>query len=183
MNPTNTYPAPPYRLEDILLLGDPRLYQKAEPVHADELAGLKPVVQGLADLVSQFRARYGRGRAIAAPQIGVMKQLVVLHIDQPLPLYNPRWTPLGPQRIRLWDDCMSFPSLLVELERYRKIHLTYRDENWKEQTWDLEDDMAELLQHECDHLEGILATMRALDKQAFRMIRDRPNPQFARKKT
>jgi peptide deformylase len=56
-------------LDDILLLGDPRLYEVCAPVTREELPELMPVVEDLAGLVLQFRAKYGAGRAIAAPQI------------------------------------------------------------------------------------------------------------------
>ena len=59
------------------------------------------------------------------------------------------------------DDCMSFPHLLVRLRRYRRCVVRYRDLQWIERERALEGDLAELLQHECDHLDGVLATMRA----------------------
>ena len=67
----------------------------------------------------------------------------------------------------LLDDCMSFPGLMVRVERYRHAVITYLDENLKPQSMELAGDYAELLQHEYDHLDGILATMRAVDNQSF----------------
>ena len=63
---------------------------------------------------------------------------------------------------------MSFPELLVKVRRHYSLRMHFRDKNWEEQVWDLEGDMAELLQHEYDHLDGILATMRAIDEKSFR---------------
>jgi len=67
----------------------------------------------------------------------------------------------------VWDDCMCFPDLLVRVERHRSCRITYRDREWKEHAMVLEGDLSELLQHECDHLDGILAVSQAVDKFAF----------------
>lgn len=157
-----------YQLDDIILLGDPRLYEVCAPVQQEELPELQAVVDGLADLILQFRAKYGAGRAIAAPQVGVMKRLVVMNIDQPIAFYNPVLFEQSEEQLEMWDDCMSFPNLLVRLRRHRSCKMRFRDQAWKEQVWDLEDDLSELMQHEIDHLDGILATARALDERSFR---------------
>ena len=156
------------KLDLILPLGDPRLYQKCEPVQREELDSLKPVIQDLHDIIFEFRAKYNAGRAIAAPQIGCMKRLIYMHIDKPVVFINPVLSNLSEDLFELWDDCMCFPNLLVRLKRHRSLTITYRDENWNEQSWDMKDDLSELLQHEYDHLEGILATQRAIDNQSFK---------------
>jgi peptide deformylase len=116
----------------------------------------------------EFREKYKAGRAIAAPQIGVMKRLIYMNIDKPVVIINPVLSELSDEMFELWDDCMCFPNLLVRLKRHKAITLTFRDELWKEHTWNLENDLSELVQHEYDHLEGILATQRALDEKAFK---------------
>lgn len=156
------------KLDMVLPLGDPRLYQKCEPVLPGEVAALKPVTTDLLDIILEFRARYKAGRAIAAPQIGVMKRIICMNIDRPVVIFNPVLSDLSEEMMELWDDCMCFPNLLVRLKRHRRITMTFRDENWKEQRWELSDDLSELLQHEYDHLEGILATQRAIDDRSFR---------------
>lgn len=60
-----------------------------------------------------------------------------------------------------------FPELMVRLRRHRRCRMTFRAANWQEHTWDLTDDMSELMQHEYDHLEGVLAIQRAEGPQAF----------------
>lgn len=155
-------------LDQILLLGDPRLYETCEPVRPEEVTDLQSTVDKMAACILAFRARYGAGRAIAAPQIGVMKRLVVMNIDQPIAFYNPELFDMSDDRMELWDDCMSFPNLLVRLKRHRRCKMRFRDAAWQEQVWELEGDLSELLQHEIDHLDGILATMRAENEQAFR---------------
>ncbi len=154
---------------DILLLGDPRLYEIAEEVKKEELESLKPVFTDMFDCIKAIRRDYGFGRAIAAPQIGVRKRLICILTDRPYVIINPALEFLGDDTMELMDDCMSFPDLLVRVRRYRHCILRYRDENWMEQTKRMDDDMAELIQHEYDHLDGILATMRAIDNKSFVM--------------
>jgi peptide deformylase len=155
-------------LKDILLLGDPRLYEVCEPVKEEELEEMKPIVDGMAGVVLEFRAKYGLGRAVAAPQLGVMKRLIVMNIDRPIAIFNPEIIEKSDEMMELWDDCMSFPNLLVRLRRHRRIKMKFRDLEWKEHVWELEDGLSELMQHECDHLDGILATMRAVDDKGFK---------------
>ena len=64
---------------------------------------------------------------------------------------------------------MSFPGLRVRVRRYRHCILRYRDQDWQERELRMDDQMAELIQHEYDHLDGILATMRAVDSKSFVM--------------
>ncbi len=155
-------------INDILLLGDPRLYQIAEPVRKEEIPEITPVFLKMAGVVRQFREHYGAGRAIAAPQLGVLKRMIVMNIDRPVAIFNPVLSDYSDEMIELWDDCMSFPNLLVKVQRHKRCTLHFRDLDWKEQVWHLEDDLSELLQHEYDHLNGILATMRAIDDQSFK---------------
>lgn len=69
--------------------------------------------------------------------------------------------------IVLWDDCMSFPELLVKVKRHKTCKMKYLDLNREEKLMELKDDNAELFQHEVDHLDSILATQRAIDDKAF----------------
>lgn len=154
---------------EILLLGDPRLYQVCEAVAQEELEQLRPIFEDLFDCIRGIRRDYGFGRAIAAPQIGVCKRVICILTDKPYVILNPTLEFLGEEQIELLDDCMSFPKLLVRVRRYRHCILRYRDENWQEQELRMDDDMAELIQHEYDHLDGILATMRAIDSRSFVM--------------
>jgi peptide deformylase len=76
-------------IKDILLIGDPRLYEISEPVRQEELPEIAPIVAQLGAVIKEFRATYGAGRAIAAPQLGIMKRLIVLNIDKPVAIINP----------------------------------------------------------------------------------------------
>ena len=152
---------------EILLLGNPALYEISEEVKEEELELLRPVFEDMFDCIRGIRRDYGFGRAIAAPQIGIKKRLICMLTDQPRVIINPTLEPVGDELMELWDDCMSFPKLLVRVRRCRRCILRYRDENWQPQELLMEDGMSELIQHEYDHLNGILATMRAVDNRSI----------------
>jgi len=154
-------------VKEILLLGNPKLYGISQPVKQSELAELKEVANDLHDTLIDFRERYGAGRAIAAPQIGVMKRLLYMFIDKPVIFINPELRDLSPEMMTVWDDCMCFPELLVKVERHKTCTIVYRDMDWNQQEMFLEGDLSELLQHEYDHLDGILAVSRAMDEHSF----------------
>ena len=155
-------------IKDILLLGSPELYNKSVPVQKEEINALLPKIDLMFETIIDFRKRYYYGRAIAAPQIGLNKRIICLNIDKPIALINPELSNLSDELFEVWDDCMSFPNLLVKVKRHKKITLSFYDLNWNKQIWHLENDMAELIQHEYDHLDGILATQRAIDGKSFR---------------
>ncbi|MFW9788917.1 MAG: peptide deformylase [Candidatus Thorarchaeota archaeon] len=154
-------------VREILQLGNPQLYKTSEEVTKAELDEIPPIVQDLHDTMMDFRKKYGAGRAIAAPQIGVMKRIVYMHITTPVVFLNPTLKNLSDEMIELWDDCMCFPDLLVRVRRHKRCTIEYRDMEWNLKAMELEDDLSELLQHEYDHLEGVLAVMRAIDRWSF----------------
>lgn len=154
-------------IREILLLGDPALYAVSEPVAQKELPAMAAVCRDLHDTLMEYRRVHGAGRAIAAPQIGVKKRLLYLCIDEPTAFLNPVLTFPDGERMPVLDDCMSFPGLLVKVHRYRRCVVTYRDLQWRACRMELEGDLSELLQHEYDHLDGILATMRADDDKSL----------------
>lgn len=155
-------------LNDLLLLGDPRLYEMCEPVKKEELPQVKTWVTDLHNVMQGIRAKYNFGRAIAAPQLGVMKRLIYMNIDKPVVFINPEFTYLSEETFEVWDDCMSFPNLLVKVNPHKNAVLKYLDEDWQPQEMKLADDLSELLQHEYDHLNGVLCTMRAIDEKSFK---------------
>jgi peptide deformylase len=166
-------------VREILLLGDARLHEVCAPIEREEVETLRPVVEDLHDTLFDFRARWQAGRAIAAPQIGVARRLLYMHVGEPTVFVNPVLEPLGDETFELWDDCMSFPELLVRVARHRRVRLSWRDLDWREHSRVLEDDLSELLQHECDHLDGVLATERAVGPRAFALRAQRRQPAAA----
>ena len=154
-------------VREILMLGNPTLFEMCQRVQKAQLEQIKPIVQDLHDTLMAFRQKYNAGRAIAAPQIGAMKRLVYMYIEKPVVFINPVLDLKSAEMMELWDDCMSFPELLVKVHRHQRCRITFRDENWEEQSMMLEGDLSELLQHEVDHLDGVLAVQRAIDHTAF----------------
>ena len=153
----------------ILLLGDPKLYEASVPVGREE--DLSQLKQDLHDTLMAFRRTYHAGRAIAAPQIGVQKRVLYMYIDKPVLFLNPVLRFPDEEMMEVLDDCMSFPTLYVRVLRHKRCIIDYFDETWQPHSLSLEGDLSELLQHEYDHLDGILATMRAIDSQSFVMKR------------
>lgn len=155
-------------VDDILKLGDPRLYEVCEPVLESELSMVLDWVQDLHEAIEDIRKVYGFGRGIAAPQLGIMKRLFYLNLDRPYIIINPEIVQASAEMFELWDDCMSFPNLFVKVQRHQSLTLQYLDENWEKQQWTVEGAISELIQHEYDHLNGVLCTMRAMDEKSFR---------------
>jgi peptide deformylase len=162
-------------LKDIILLGDDRLYEVCEPLTKDDSTLIETIVVDLNNAMMEFREKYKAGRAIAAPQLGYMKRLIYMNIQGIATVFiNPEIVFQSKEMMELWDDCMSLPNLLVKLKRHRTIQIRFFDQNWVPQELELTDDLSELLQHEYDHLDGILCTMRAINERSFKW---KPTPQ------
>ena len=156
--------------KEILLLGDARLYQVGEPVRREELAAMPALIADMRDTILAYRQKRGAGRAIAAPQIGAMKRVVCMCLeDAPVAFLNPVLSFPDGEMMEVLDDCMSFPGLLVRVRRHCRAVIDYLDGDFSPRRMQLEGDLSELLQHEYDHLDGILATMRAVDSKSFYM--------------
>jgi peptide deformylase len=153
--------------KEILLLGNPKLYQISSIVEKEETDIIKEVINNLHDTLFNFRTTYGVGRAIAAPQIGVFKRLIYMYIDMPVVFINPMLHFEDDELMEVLDDCMSFPELLVRVKRHKRCTIEFKDIDFNDHTMELEGDLSELLQHEYDHLDGILATMRAIDNKSL----------------
>ncbi|MEE4115027.1 MAG: peptide deformylase [Marinilabiliaceae bacterium] len=155
-------------LSEIRKIGDPILYKKSLELRRDEVEELLPHFDLMWRLIREFRDVYGRGRAIAAPQTGLLKRVIAIDTDSRYLLINPKIEYASDEMMELWDDCMSFPDLFVKVLRHKHLRISFMNLNWEKEEWDLSDDMAELIQHEYDHLDGILATERAIDSRSFR---------------
>ncbi|OUQ79202.1 peptide deformylase [Flavonifractor sp. An100] len=154
-------------VREILTLGNPQLYEVSDPVTEEDKEALSGWITDLHDTLMAYRKTYGAGRAVAAPQIGVKKRLLYMYLDRPYVFVNPRLTFPDGEKYTLLDDCMSFPGLCVRVERYKRAVIHYQDQEFREQEMALEGDLSELLQHEYDHLDGVLATMRAVDNKSL----------------
>jgi peptide deformylase len=153
----------------ILLLGDARLRQPAQRVGRFVDERVRREARILVEALDEFRSRHGFGRAISAPQIAIPRRMIAMRMDGwPEVVLDPEIVWRGPARVTLWDDCMSFPFLLVRVERDAAIRVRYTDlEGRSHQSEELDVATSELLQHEIDHLDGILAVDRAVDGAAL----------------
>lgn len=156
--------------KEILQLGNPALWHKSAGVTDIQSAQTRDIVRDLSDTLAAFREATGYGRGIAAPQIGVLQRVIFIRM-QPAgfcgPLINPDISWSSDETMELWDDCFSFPDLMVRVSRAAQIRVDYLDDRGLQQTVKAEGDLSELLQHEIDHLDGILAVQRALSPTAF----------------
>jgi peptide deformylase len=156
-------------VKEILLLGNEKLYDVSREVNREELDNINDVIEDMHDTLMNFRKEYGAGRAIAAPQIDVFKRMIYMFIDKPVVFINPRLEFIGNEKMEVMDDCMSFPKLKVRVLRYRKCRIHYKNLLWEDCVMELSGDLSELLQHEYDHLDGILAVQRAVDNRSLVM--------------
>ncbi|HEX8999400.1 MAG TPA: peptide deformylase [Blastocatellia bacterium] len=158
-------------VREILLLGNPQLWQPSSLVTDVHAAEPRQIIGDLAATLSDFRERQGFGRAIAAPQIGAHQRILFVKMTDgsfgPAPLINPTIIRASEEMMELWDDCFSFPDLMVRVRRHVEVDVSYLDERGQQRIVAARGDLSELLQHEIDHLDGILATDRAIEARSF----------------
>ncbi len=152
-------------IKEILLLGNSVLRKKCAVVKKANDPAVRKTIDDLTDTLDNFRKQKGFGRGIAAPQIGVSSRVIVINVEGLLALINPKIVSRSKTMMTLWDDCFSFPDILVKLKRHSKISVKYSDQDGKERQLDANGGLSELLQHEIDHLDGILAIDRATDSR------------------
>jgi|SRR5690554_3841681 len=145
-------------IRPIIELGNPLLRQPSRPVKQDELDVMGKLSLDMQDTLLDFRNRMGYGRGIAAPQVGVAKRVVVI-LDQGnvQVLINPKLIDKSEELFTVWDSCFSYPGIWFQVPRHRQVKMEYRDLNWQVRTKAAEGALAELLQHELEHLDGRLA--------------------------
>ena len=155
----------------VLQLGDPGLRKVAKPVENPAAPEIRALVQDLGDTLAHWRKATGYGRGIAAPQLGVSLRVIFLRLpgEEPWPIVNPTITKRSAEKIVVWDACLSFLSIFMQVERHRDITVRYQDLSgeWHEIRAGEERNLSELLQHEIDHLDGILAVDRITDMKTM----------------
>ena len=155
----------------VLQLGDPALRQKCSRVEDPTSLVVRDLVRDLVDTLAHWRAETGYGRGIAAPQIGVLQRVIFLKLPgaEPWPLINPEIARRSEEKIVVWDACLSFLSIFMQVERNREITVRYQDLDGAEKLFYAGDEqnLSELLQHEIDHLDGILAIDRVTDMKTI----------------
>lgn len=157
----------------ILKMGDARLLRQAEPVTAFDTPELHALV---ADMFETMRAANGAG--LAAPQIGINLQLVIFGFGHnvrypdapPVPetvLINPVLTPLSEELEEGWEGCLSVPGMRGMVPRWKRLRYAGFDQYGKPVEREAEGFHARVVQHECDHLNGVLYPMRIKDFTRF----------------
>jgi peptide deformylase len=160
-------------IREILKMGDPRLLRVAPPVERFATAELRALA---ADMFETMRSVHGAG--LAAPQIGVDLQLVIFGFSRndryrdaaPVPetvLLNPVIEPIGDDEEEGWEGCLSVPGLRGVVPRFARIRYRGFDLEGRPIERDAEGFHARVVQHECDHLRGILYPMRVRDFTRF----------------
>ena len=149
----------------IRLLGDPILRARCEPITKPGSTAVRVIIDDLRETLRDFRGRHGYGRGIAAPQIGAPVRIIYLEFtdaedDDGLVLINPEVVDIGNEDFTVCDDCFSFPNMLVRVQRAFRVRVRYQDTKGAAHERDFEGGEAELIQHELDHLDGVLAVDR-----------------------
>jgi peptide deformylase len=158
-------------IRPILQLGNEMLRKISVPVAVFHCKDLKSLIADLSDTLGDAKKRFGYGRGIAAPQISQLKR--VIYVDMPRfkeALINPEITWASTGTFEVWDSCFSFNAeFFVLVDRHSSIRVDYFDQRGKGHRVEVMGALSELLQHEIDHLNGILATDRIKDAKAVMM--------------
>ncbi len=150
-------------VRNVRQLGDPVLRENCASVLDPASLEIAALIDDLRDTLAHWRATTTYGRGIAAPQIGVTQRVIFLNIDQPWPFINPEIIRRSDESIVVWDACLSFLCIFFQVRRSAWIDVRYQDlaGDWHEVH--AEGDLSELLQHEIDHLDGVLSLDRITD--------------------
>lgn len=152
----------------ILQLGDPLLWRQSGVVDDPTSPSVAAIAADLRDTLEDFQYTNGFGRGIAAPQIGSPVRVIFASgpsIDFSGALVNPRITRRSEKNVATWDGCFSFPGLVVGVWRAERIAVEYTDLLGVNRKLSADWTLSQLLQHEIDHLDGILAVQRAISDQ------------------
>jgi peptide deformylase len=160
-------------IRPVLRMGDPRLWQKSRPVENFNAQELNDLLADMRDTMAHLN-----GAGLAAPQIGVPLRMVIFGVTanprypdiEPVPdtvLINPVLTPLSGEEEEGWEGCLSVPGMRGWVPRFKKLRYSGYDERGRRFQRDVEGFHARVVQHEVDHLDGVLYPMRIRDLTKF----------------
>ena len=163
-------------IRDVLRMGDPRLLQMSLPIQKFDSPELAELLQDMRDTMAHLN-----GAGLAAPQIGVLLRVVIFGVQanprypgvEEVPdtvLINPELKPLSDEVEEGWEGCLSVPGMRGWVPRWHKLHYKGRDEKGMPFERTVEGFHARVVQHECDHLDGILYPRRIKDLTRFGFI-------------
>jgi peptide deformylase len=154
-------------IRSLHLMGDPVLRIPSDAIANPQSAAVRLVADDLQETLRHLRSQRGMGRGLAAPQIGAPMRMIYIEIDRPWFILNPIVTDIGDEDFWVWDDCFSLPDLLVRVQRAYQIEVVYQDLAGQRHGVKALGALAELLQHEIDHLDGVLSVDRPTGLNAF----------------
>jgi len=160
-------------IRDVLRMGDPRLFERSREVDRTGTSELSALLEDMRDTM---RAQNGAG--LAAPQIGVGLRVVIFGVErnerypdaEPVPyteIVNPVVTALSDELEDGWEGCLSVPGLRGVVPRFRRLRYRVLAPSGEVIEREVEGFHARVVQHECDHLDGILYPMRVRDFTRF----------------
>jgi peptide deformylase len=178
-------------IREIVELGNPLLRTVSRPVTDPTGPATAALARDLLATLHDIQRRTGYGRGIAAPQIGMMERMVVIGIPRekrdaaslpegrssplpsfPLVLINPVISERSPETTLIWDACFSYWGFFFQVARARRVTVEYHDLAGLSRRLQAEGDLAELLQHEIDHLDGVLAIDLIADPRSLCTVRE-----------
>lgn len=161
-------------IREIVELGNPLLRTASRPVADPRGPAAAALARDLLDTLRDFRRRTGYGRDIAAPQIGVMERMVVIDIpDGRREVFvNPVISEQSSETDLVWDACFSYWGFFFQVDRAHRVTVDYLDLTGRPCRLEAEGDLAELLQHEIDHLDGVLAIDLIADPRSLCTLRE-----------
>lgn len=165
-------------IRDVLRMGDPRLFEQARPVAELDTPKLHELIADMQDTMAALN-----GAGLAAPQIGVGLQVVIFGVDrnprypdvEAVPqtvLVNPQLTVIGEEMEEGWEGCLSVPGMRGLVPRYKSLRYLGFDAHGNSIDRTVAGFHARVVQHECDHLAGILYPMRIRDLRNFGFIEE-----------
>ncbi|HEU4644043.1 MAG TPA: peptide deformylase [Burkholderiales bacterium] len=165
-------------IREVLRMGDPRLLEVAAPVERFGTPALDELLADLRDTMAHLN-----GAGLAAPQIGVGLRVVIFGVKsnprypqvEEVPdtvLINPVLEPLASDQEEDWEGCLSVPGMRGAVPRYRHLRYSGYDAQGRRVERTVEGFHARVVQHECDHLDGILYPMRVRDFRKFGFIEE-----------
>jgi peptide deformylase len=163
-------------IRDVLRMGDPRLLEVSRPVSAFGTSELRALIADMRDTMAHLN-----GAGLAAPQIGVPLRVVIFGVTrnprypdaEEVPdtvLVNPVITPIGEDTEEAWEGCLSVPGMRGVVPRFARVRYRGFDESGVPIDRSVQGFHARVVQHECDHLDGILYPMRIRDMSQFGFV-------------
>ena len=160
-------------IREVLRMGDPRLWQVSRPIQNFGTAELTELLTDMRDTMAHLN-----GAGLAAPQIGVQLRVVIFGVKsnarypgiEDVPdtvLINPVLTPLSDELEEGWEGCLSVPGMRGWVPRFQKLKYSGFDEQGRRFEREVEGFHARVVQHEVDHLDGVLYPMRIRDFTRF----------------